>query len=104
MTDPRRGLKGRALTLAADDRLTGLAVYPIDRPHQRTLVETARTAAAEAGPDAGIRGRAVFRKPRIPVTFSEPLRRRSIVGFPRFRSCDLVAASSYDDARTGDAP
>jgi len=37
---------------------------------------------------------AIFRNPRILLTFSEPLRRRIIRGFPRFRYYDLVAASS----------
>ncbi len=40
---------------------------------------------------------AIFRNPRILLTFSEPLRRRIIRGFPRFRYYDLVAASSYAD-------
>lgn len=40
---------------------------------------------------------AIFRNPRILLTFSEPLRRRIILGFPRFRYYDLVAASSSDD-------
>lgn len=43
---------------------------------------------------------AIFRNPRILLTFSEPLRRRIILGFPRFRYYDLVAASSYDDVQT----
>lgn len=32
----------------------------------------------------------------ILLTASEPLRRRIIVGFPRFRVYDLIAASSCD--------
>lgn len=40
--------------------------------------------------------RAIFRRPRIILTFSEPLRRRIILGFPRFRDYELVAASSSD--------
>jgi Antibiotic biosynthesis monooxygenase len=40
--------------------------------------------------------RAILRRPRILLTFSEPPRRRIIRGFPRFRDYDLVAASSYD--------
>lgn len=43
---------------------------------------------------------AIFRKPRILIAFSEPLRRRIIVGFPRARYYDLVSASSYDDVQT----
>ena len=42
--------------------------------------------------------RAIFRRPRILLTFSEPSRRRIILGFPRFRDYDLVAVSSSDNS------
>ncbi|MDQ6659885.1 MAG: antibiotic biosynthesis monooxygenase [Chloroflexota bacterium] len=41
--------------------------------------------------------RAILRRPRILLTFSEPPRRRIILGLPRFRDYDLVAASSSED-------
>lgn len=44
--------------------------------------------------------RAILRRPRILLTFSEPPRRRIILGFPRFRDYDLVAASSSGDVET----
>ncbi|MGH3854704.1 MAG: antibiotic biosynthesis monooxygenase family protein [Pseudonocardiaceae bacterium] len=43
---------------------------------------------------------AIFRSPRILMTFSEPLRRRIIRGFPRFRFYELAAARLYESVQT----
>src|SRR5262245_15100347 len=50
-----------ALTLAPGDQLTGLSVFQIDQPHQRTLVQLAEATARQGKANAGIQGSAIFR-------------------------------------------